>query len=86
MAIHDEIVIEAPEEHADAAALWLKQAMIDLRSLDDPYRSEMNIIALDRDGKPSAASSALDKTYIYMTTEMSSFVEEGRAPVPYEEI
>src|SRR6478735_6705641 len=64
----------------------LKQAMIDLRSLDDPYRSEMNIIALDRDGKPSAASSALDKTYIYMTTEMNAYVEEGRHPVPYQEI
>jgi isoaspartyl peptidase/L-asparaginase-like protein (Ntn-hydrolase superfamily) len=62
----------------------LKQAMIDLRSLDDPYRSEMNIIALDRDGKPAAASSAVDKTYIYMTTEMNAYVEEGRIPVPYE--
>src|SRR6478736_2592745 len=64
----------------------LRQAMIDLRSLDDPYRSEMNIIALDRDGKPAAASSALDKTYIYQTTEMSDYTEQLRIPVPYEEI
>ncbi|MEZ4496967.1 MAG: isoaspartyl peptidase/L-asparaginase [Thermomicrobiales bacterium] len=36
----------------------LEQAMLDLRELDDPYRSEMNIIALDRNGNPGAASSA----------------------------
>ena len=63
----------------------LRQAMVDLRSLDDPYRSEMNIIALNRDGKPAAASSALDKTYIYQTTDMNDFIEELRIPVPYDE-
>lgn len=29
MAVHDEIVIECDADHADAAAAWLKQAMID---------------------------------------------------------
>lgn len=62
----------------------LEQAMIDLRQLDDPYRSEMNIIALDRNGTPSAASSAPDKTYIYQRTDMAAFSEEPRAHVPYE--
>ncbi len=62
----------------------LEQAMLDLRQLDDPYRSEMNIIALDKDGAPAAASSALDKTYIYQRVNMDSHVEEPRAYVPYE--
>jgi beta-aspartyl-peptidase (threonine type) len=61
----------------------LRQAMVDLRQLDDPYRSEMNIVGLDRDGKPGAASSAVDKTYIYMTTDMKAYVEDARQHVPY---
>jgi beta-aspartyl-peptidase (threonine type) len=62
----------------------LKQAMFDLRQLDDPFRSEMNIVALDREGNPAAASSAADKTYIFQRVGMDSFVEEARAHVPYE--
>lgn len=62
----------------------LKQAMLDLRQLDDPYRSEMNIVALDRDGNPAAASSAADKTYIFQRVEMDAFVEDARAHVPYD--
>jgi hypothetical protein len=62
----------------------LEQAMLDLRELDDPFRSEMNIIGLDKDGTPAAASSAADKTYIYQRTDMDSYVEEPRAFVPYE--
>jgi beta-aspartyl-peptidase (threonine type) len=63
----------------------LRQAMLDLRQLDDPYRSEMNIIALDRDGKPAAASSTPGKTFIYQTTEMASCTEQERQVVPYED-
>jgi len=63
----------------------LKQAMLDLRQLDDPYRSEMNIIALDRDGKPAAASSTPGKTYVFQRTDMTSYAEEERALVPYED-
>ena len=62
----------------------LEQAMLDLRELDDPYRSEMNIIALDRTGTPSAASSAEEKTYIYQRIDMADYTEESRAHVPYE--
>jgi beta-aspartyl-peptidase (threonine type) len=62
----------------------LEQAMIDLRHLDDPYRSEMNIIALDKDGNPAAASSAVGKTFIYQRVDMPEHVEEERALVPYE--
>ena len=34
----------------------------------------------------SAASSALDKTYIYQTTDMQDYTEELRAAVPYDEV
>ncbi len=60
----------------------LKTAMIDLQALDDPYASEMNIVALDRNGNPAAASTALGKTYVYMTTEMGDFIEAPRIHVP----
>jgi hypothetical protein len=59
-------------------------AMLDLRQLDDPYRSEMNIIALDRDGRPAAASSTPGKTFIYKTTDMERFAEDQRQVIPYE--
>ncbi len=60
----------------------LRTAMTDLHALDDPYASEMNIVAIDKFGKPAAASTALGKTYIYMTTDMSELVEEQRLHVP----
>ncbi len=61
----------------------LEQAMIDLRDLDDPYRSEMNIIALSKDGTPAAASSEAGKTFIYQRVDMTEFVEDVRVHVPY---
>jgi beta-aspartyl-peptidase (threonine type) len=60
----------------------LRTAMTDLRSLDDPYASEMNIVALDKNGNPSAASTALGKTYIYMRDDMCDYAEEERIHVP----
>lgn len=60
----------------------LRTAMSDLRALDDPYASEMNIVAIDRDGNPGAASSAVGKTYIYMRAGMDDFREEERLHVP----
>lgn len=59
-----------------------RQALLDLAALDDPYASEMNIIALDRDGHPAAASTAANKPFIYMTDEMADFVTETRQHVP----
>ena len=59
----------------------LRQAMIDLRSLDDPYASEMNIVALGNDGTHAGASTTEGKTYIYMTADMSMHVEVGRIHV-----
>lgn len=57
-------------------------AMTDLRALDDPYASEMNIIALDKDGIPAAASTAKGKTYIYQRVDMNECVEPDRMHVP----
>ncbi len=59
----------------------LEQAMKDLDHLDDPYRSEMNIVALDKDGNPGAASTAKDKTYAVMTEEMEQPEERPRMHV-----
>lgn len=60
----------------------LTTAMEDLHALDDPYASEMNIVAMDRDGNPAAASTAKGKTYIYMRDDMDDFVETERIYVP----
>jgi beta-aspartyl-peptidase (threonine type) len=43
------------------------QAMQDLRDLGGRFISEMNIIAMDRDGNPAGFSSAQGKICIYMT-------------------
>ncbi len=43
------------------------QAMQDLRDLGGRFISEMNIIAIDRDGNPAGFSSSQGKTYIYLT-------------------
>lgn len=59
----------------------LRQGMQDLDHLDDPYASEMNIIAMDRDGNPGAASSNPDKTYVVMTEDMTSPDERKRTYV-----
>lgn len=49
----------------------LNQAMLDLNALDDPYASEMNILAMDKDGNPGAASSNPEKTFAIMTGDMT---------------
>ena len=60
----------------------LRTAMTDLEALDDPYASEMNIVAMDKDGNPGAVSTNPDKTYVMMTEEMSSPEERPRIHVP----
>lgn len=59
----------------------LRQAVLDLHALDDQYRAEVNIVAIDRDGNPGAASTDPGKTYVYMREDMDSFVEEPRTHV-----
>ena len=60
----------------------LRTAMQDLEALDDPYASEMNIVALDRDGNPGAASTNPEKTYVIMTEDMAAPEERPRMHVP----
>ncbi len=62
----------------------LDLAMKDLAHLDDPYASEMNIVALDKDGNPGAASTSERKTYVVMTEDMTSPDERKRMHVPLE--
>jgi beta-aspartyl-peptidase (threonine type) len=59
----------------------LHQAMKDLEHLDDPYASEMNIVAMDKDGNHSAASTNPDKTYVVMTEDMTEPEELPRTHV-----
>lgn len=56
--------------------------MTDLAHLDDPYASEMNVVALDRDGQPGAASTVAGKTFVVMTEDMSGPEERLRTHVP----
>lgn len=49
----------------------LQQAMRDLDSLDDPFASEMNILAMDKHGNPGGASSNPTKEFAVMTDDMT---------------
>ncbi len=60
----------------------LRQAMKDLEALDDPYASEMNIVAMDKDGNHAAASTNPEKTYVFMTESMDAPEERKRIHVP----
>jgi beta-aspartyl-peptidase (threonine type) len=56
----------------------LRQAMLDLKQLDDPFASEMNIVGLDKDGNPGAVSTSEEKTFIVMEESMSTWEERER--------
>ena len=60
----------------------LRMAAEDLRSLDDPYASEMNIVAIDVDGTHNAVSTSEGKTYIFQTDAMPSPEFGERIHVP----
>jgi beta-aspartyl-peptidase (threonine type) len=60
----------------------LHQAMKDLEQLDDPYASEMNIIAMDKDGRYSAASTNPNKLFVVMSDDMDEPRELPRTYVP----
>lgn len=60
----------------------LRLAAEDLRSLDDPYASEMNIIAIDANGAHNAVSTSRGKTYIFQTDTMSVPEFGERAYIP----
>jgi beta-aspartyl-peptidase (threonine type) len=59
----------------------LEQAMIDLKQLDDPFASEMNIVALDQDGNPGAISTSEEKSFVVMDESMSTWDERPRTIV-----
>jgi beta-aspartyl-peptidase (threonine type) len=59
----------------------LRQAVWDLHALEDRYRSEVNIIAIDRDGDHAAASTDPNKTYVFMHEGMDQFEEAARTHV-----
>jgi hypothetical protein len=58
--------------------------MTDLRALDDPFASEMNILAIDAEGNHGGASSSVDKTYIFMSETMTTWETHARLHVPLE--
>jgi beta-aspartyl-peptidase (threonine type) len=60
----------------------LRLAAEDLHRLEDPYKSEVNIIGVDRDGDHFAVSTHPGKTYIAMTDAMDTFQELERELVP----
>lgn len=63
----------------------LREAMIDLRHLVDPFAERdnvMNIVAMDRHGNVSAASTARESRYVYQTVEMDTYEEAERIFVP----
>jgi beta-aspartyl-peptidase (threonine type) len=60
----------------------LRKAADDLHQLQDEYRSEVNIIGVDRDGRHSAVSTAPGKTYIAMSGAADDIVELERTFVP----
>jgi isoaspartyl peptidase/L-asparaginase-like protein (Ntn-hydrolase superfamily) len=60
----------------------LREAMTDLHALVDPYAGSMNIVALDRDGNPNAASNEPDRTFIFMRDDMADYEERPRLHVP----
>ncbi len=50
----------------------------DLLALDAPYASDVNIVAIDRDGNHGAISKVPGKTCVFQREEMPSFVERKR--------
>jgi len=59
-----------------------RQAMEDLHALAAPYRGEMNIVTLDKDGHHAGFSNREDRTYVCMTGEMDEPEELPRVLVP----
>lgn len=58
------------------------EGMKDLWSVQDPYAGSMNIVALDRHGRPAAFSNQKTALYVYMTDDMAEPIEKPRTYVP----
>jgi beta-aspartyl-peptidase (threonine type) len=61
-----------------------RQAMSDLNDLGGRYRSQMHIVALDRQGRHAGFSSEPDKPYLFMTERMQQPEEAIRTQVLVE--
>lgn len=54
-------------------------AMEDLASaVEDRHEATMNLVAIDRAGRPIGMSTTVGRTYIWMTPDMQHYVEEER--------
>ena len=60
----------------------LSLAAEDLRELDDPYASEMNIVAVTVDGRHGGVSTNAGKTYVWQSSEADSVQTSPRLHVP----
>jgi beta-aspartyl-peptidase (threonine type) len=59
-----------------------RQAMRDLASAtDDPASAIMNLVAINRDGRPIGMTTVPGRTYAWMTDQMDEPVEEPRIVV-----
>jgi len=58
----------------------LEEAMLDLRHLETP--GDMNIVALDAEGRPGGAASVPGEPYIYLTEDMDRHAEVEPLIVP----
>lgn len=84
-----EMVIRAATAHSVVQALKLgrslpealSEALEDLNTLDDAYFGQVSIIALDRHGRPAAASNRPDVTFVYQTEVMAEPIEQARLTV-----
>lgn len=63
----------------------LRTAMDDLSHLVDPFAQRsnvMNIVAMDKDGSVSAASTSDEAMFVYQSVDMDEYIEEPRIHVP----
>jgi beta-aspartyl-peptidase (threonine type) len=63
----------------------LRSAMVDLRDLVDPFAERVNVmnsVAMDRDGRVAAISTAANTFYVFQTLDMAEVEERERACVP----
>ena len=65
-------------------ALACRQAMADLNDLGGRYRSQMHIVALDREGRHAGFSTEQGKPYLFMTDEMQEPEEATRIHIPVQ--
>ena len=61
-----------------------RRAMADLNDLGGRYRSQMHLVAIDRDGRHAGFSTEQDKPYLFMTDEMQEPEEATRIHIPVQ--